>query len=67
MYADLLCHDILLINVNYWKSQYLSTRFSQNALQTCSSLKTLISLLIVNSVEKKKSCGSIITQSSNKK
>ena len=34
-------------------SQCLSTRLSQNALQTCKNLNTLISLLIFNSVEKK--------------
>ena len=44
----------------------LTFRFSQNALQTCKSLNKLISVLIFNSVEKKDSSGSIITQNSNK-
>ena len=35
-------------------SQCLSTRFSQNALQTCKSLNKVISFLIFNSDEKKK-------------
>ena len=46
-------------------SQSLSTRFSQNALQTCKSLNKLISLLIFNSVEKENRNGFIITQNSN--
>ena len=45
---------------------YLSTRFSQNELQTCKSLHKLISLLFFYSVEKKNRSGSIITQNSNK-
>ena len=39
--------------LNIGNSQCLSTRFSQNVLQTCKSLKKLISLLIFNSVVKK--------------
>ena len=50
---------LLMLTVR--NSQYLSTSFSQNALQTCKNLNTLISLLILNSVEKKKRNGSILT------
>ena len=56
---------LLLLTIG--NSQCLSTRFSQNALQTCKSLNKLISFLIFNSVETKNRSGSIITQNSNKK
>ena len=46
-------------------SQCLSTKFSQNALQTCKNLNKLISFLIFNFVEKKNRSGPIITQNSN--
>ena len=42
-----------LLMLTIGNSQCLSTRFSQNALQTCKSLNKLISLLIFNSDEKK--------------
>ena len=47
-------------------SQGLSTRFSQNGLQTCKSLNKLIRLLILTLFRKKNRSGSIITQHSNK-
>ena len=50
---------LLMLTVR--NSQCLSTRFSQNALQTYKNLNTLISLLIFDSVEKKNHNGSIIT------
>ena len=42
-----------LLILTIGNSQCLSTRFSQNALQTCKSLNKLISFLIFNSDEKK--------------
>ena len=42
-----------LLMLTIGNSQCLSTRFSQNALQTCKSLNKLISLLIFKSDEKK--------------
>ena len=41
-----------LLILTIGNSQCLSTRFSQNALQTCKSLNKLISFLIFNSDEK---------------
>ena len=49
-----------LLMLTIGNSQCLSTRFSQNALQTCKSLKKLISLFILNSDEEKNRNGSII-------
>ena len=43
-----------LLILTIGNSQCLSTRFSQNALQTSKSLNKLISFLIFNSDEKKK-------------
>ena len=50
-----------LLMLTIGNSQCLSTRFSQNALQTCKSLTKLISLLIFNSDEKKNRNGSTTT------
>ena len=50
-----------LLMLTIGTSQCLSTRFSQNALQTCKILNKLISSLIYNSDEKKNRHGSIIT------
>ena len=57
---------MVLLMLTIGNSHCLSTRFSQNALQTCKSLNKLISLLIFNTVKKKNHNGSIITQNSNK-
>ena len=45
-----------LLILTIGNSQCLSTRFSQNALQTCKSLNKLFSFLIFNSDEKKIKC-----------
>ena len=57
---------MMLLMLTIENSQYLSAKFSENALQTCKSLNKLNSLLILHSVEKNYRSGSIITQNSNK-
>ena len=42
-----------LLMLTIGNSECLSTRFSQNALQTCKSLNKSVSLFIFNSDEKK--------------
>ena len=61
----MIYYVMMLLILTIKNSQCLSTRFSQNALQTCKSSNKLISLLILNSVEKNNRNRSIITQNSN--
>ena len=55
-----------LLMLTIENSQFLSTRFYENVLQTCKRFNKLNSLLILNSVEKNNRSGSAITQKSNK-
>ena len=61
----MIYYVMALLMLTIGNSQCLSTRFSQNALQTFKSLNKLISLFIFNSVEKNNRSGSITTQNSS--
>ena len=62
----MIYYVMTLLMLTIENTRCVSTRFSQNVLQTCKSLNKLIGLLILNSVGKNNRSGSIITQNSNK-